>query len=113
MRYLSFASLAMLIIVGVAGLWWLAPPNSPITAKVIMSTVIYAPLALFLLATLKRDKRMLTWLCFILMFYFCGYVTQLLDPAPVATLAIAKVSLTSVLFILLMLDIRRPESPRD
>lgn len=107
MRHLSSVSLLMLVVVGVSGLWWLAPADAPLAAKLIMTTVIYLPLAIFLPATLRQDKRLMTWLCFMLLFYFSGYVTQLLDPPPVRTLAIAKVTLTSVLFILLMLDIRR------
>ncbi|KZX81208.1 hypothetical protein A3717_38055, partial [Alcanivorax sp. HI0013] len=31
-------------------------------------------------------RRQATWLCFILLFYFCGYAVQLLDPPPVRTL---------------------------
>jgi uncharacterized membrane protein len=111
MRYLSTLNLLMLIVVGVSGLWWLAPPDAPLKAKLIMSLVIYLPLAIFLPATLRADKRLLTWLCFMLLFYFSGYVTQLLDPPPVRTLAIAKVSLTVVLFVLVMFDIRRAGRP--
>lgn len=113
MRFLTSASLLMLIIVGSTGLWWLAPPDSPLTARIIMTTAIYLPLALFIPATVSQDKRLLTWLCFILLFYFCGYVTQLLDPPPVRTLAIAKVTLSSVAFILAMLDIRGRKTIHD
>ena len=110
MKKLSFATLMMLIVVGSAGLWWITPAQMPATAKVILNLFLYLPLAIFLPACWSADKRWLTWLCFILLFYFCGYVTQLLDPAPVRTLAIAKTSLTVVLFVLAMLNIRAPVS---
>lgn len=117
MRLLATLTLLTLIIVGVAGIWLLpstdATEQSLLIARLIMSFAIYFPLALFLPATLKSDKRLLTWLCFILMFYFCGYVTQLLDPPPIRTLAAAKVALTSVLFVFAMLAIRGPRQTHD
>lgn len=117
MRILATLTLLVLIVVGVAGIWLLPSieisEHSLLTARLIMSFAIYFPLALFIPATLNNDKRLLTWLCFILMFYFCGYVTQLLDPPPVRTLAVAKVALTSVLFIFAMLAIRGPKQSHD
>ena len=106
MNRLSFATLLVLVITGSAGLWALLPEDMPTAAAVILNLVLYLPLAIFLPACWTADKRLLTWLCFILLFYFCGYVTQLLDPPPVRTLAIAKTSLTVVLFVLAMLTIR-------
>ncbi len=106
MNRLSFATLLMLILVGSIGLWWLLPAEMPVSARVILNLALYLPLAIFLPACWSADKRLLTWLCFILLFYFCGYVTQLLDPPPVRTLAVAKTSLTVVLFVLAMLSIR-------
>ena len=57
-------------------------------------------------AVIDGNKRQATWLCFVLLFYFCGYAVQLLDPPPVRTLAIAKTTLTVMLFVLAAMQIR-------
>jgi uncharacterized membrane protein len=58
-------------------------------------------------ATIKGDGRMLTWLCILLLFYFAGFSVQLLDPAPVRTLAIIRVALTTLLFVSAIMVIRQ------
>ena len=84
----------LLLVLGIAGLFWFAPPDTPTFAGVIMAPITLHP-------------RSLTWLCFLLLFYFCGYVVQCLNPPPVRTLAIVQVSLTVVLFLLAMQLMRR------
>lgn len=103
---LNFAALLMLVASGALGLWWLAPDGAPFGAWLIMFAVLYGPLAIFLPATLVSDRRLLAWLCFLLLFYFCGFVMQAVDPPPVRTLALLRLTLTSVVFALSMLDIR-------
>ncbi|WP_255364162.1 DUF2069 domain-containing protein [Alcanivorax sp. HI0044] len=49
-------------------------------------------------------------MCFLLLFYFCGYAVQLLDPPPVRTLAIAKTTLTVMLFVFAALQIRQGQN---
>ena len=97
----------LLLVLGIAGLFWFAPPDTPPFAAVIMAAVLYGPLALMAAAPITLHPRSLTWLCFLLLFYFCGYVVQCLNPPPVRTLAIVQVSLTVVLFLLAMQLMRR------
>lgn len=112
---LNTLTLLLLIAVGIGSLLWLAPPSAldSMAARVIAATVLYAPLLLFVPAAFSNDRRLLTWLCFLLLFYFCGYTTQLLDAPPARTLAVLKLSLTVVLFVLSVVAIRearpRPE----
>lgn len=103
---LNFAALLALVLSGAFGLWWLAPANAPFSAWLIMFSVLYGPLVIFLPATLQSDRRLLAWLCFLLLFYFCGFVMQAVDPPPVRTLALLRVTLTVVVFALSMLSIR-------
>lgn len=97
----------LLLLLGVAGLFWFAPPDAPVFAGSIMAVVFYGPLLLMVAAPITLHPRSLTWLCFLLLFYFCGYVVQCLSPPPMRTLAIVQVSLTVVLFVLAMQLIRR------
>lgn len=103
---------ALLLISGIGGLWWLAPPDAPGIAKVFMTLVVYGPLLLFLPAAMSGGARQLTWLCFLLMFYFCGYVVQLFYPPPMGVLAIFRVAFTCALFVCAMLVIRRQPGDR-
>ena len=103
---------ALLLLIGLANQFWLGPPDAPWMAAVIMGVGLYLPLLLMMPAVINADKRGLTWLCFLLLFYFCGYVIQVLDPEPVRTLAIVKVSLTTVLFVLSMQVIRGGRADR-
>ena len=100
----------LLLVLGIAGLFWFAPPDAPTFAGVIMAAVLYGPLALMAAAPITLHPRSLTWLCFLLLFYFCGYVVQCLNPPPVRTLAIAKTSLTVMLFVFSALQIRQGQN---
>ena len=98
---------ALLLFVGITGLFSLAPPDVHIVSSIIFAVILYAPLLLMLPAVISGNKRQATWLCFILLSYLCGYAIQLLDPPPIRTLAIAKTSLTVMLFVFSALQIRQ------
>ncbi|ERP86702.1 MAG: DUF2069 domain-containing protein [Pseudomonadales bacterium] len=97
---------ALLLLVGITGLFSLAPPDTHLVSTLIIAAVLYTPLIVMLPAVIDGNKRQATWLCFVLLFYFCGYAVQLLDPPPVRTLAIAKTTLTVMLFVLAAMQIR-------
>lgn len=97
---------ALLLLVGITGLFSLAPPDTHLVSTLIIAAVLYTPLIVMLQAVIDGNKRQATWLCFVLLFYFCGYAVQLLDPPPVRTLAIAKTTLTVMLFVLAAMQIR-------
>ncbi|RJG17550.1 DUF2069 domain-containing protein [Alcanivorax profundi] len=97
---------ALLLLVGITGLFSLAPPDTHLVSTLIIAAVLYTPLIVMLPAVIDGNKRQATWLCFVLLFYFCGYAIQLLDPPPVRTLAIAKTTLTVMLFVLAAMQIR-------
>ena len=97
---------ALLLLVGITGLFTLAPPDTHLVSTLIIAAVLYTPLIVMLPAVIDGNKRQATWLCFVLLFYFCGYAVQLLDPPPVRTLAIAKTTLTVMLFVLAAMQIR-------
>lgn len=99
-------SYALLLLVGITGLFSLAPPDTHLVSTLIIAAVLYTPLIVMLPAVIDGNKRQATWLCFVLLFYFCGYAVQLLDPPPVRTLAIAKTTLTVMLFVLAAMQIR-------
>lgn len=101
------ASYALLLLVGITGLFSLAPPDAHWLSTLIIALVLYVPLLIMAPAMSDGNKRQCTWLCFILLFYFCGYTVQLLDPPPVRTLAISKTSLTVVMFVLAAMQIRQ------
>ena len=103
-------SYALLLFVGITGLFSLAPPDVHPLSSIIFAAILYAPLVLMLPAVISGNKRQATWLCFILLFYFCGYAVQLLDPPPVRTLAIAKTSLTVMLIVFSALQIRQGQN---
>ncbi|MZR61527.1 DUF2069 domain-containing protein [Alcanivorax sp. DP30] len=100
-------SYALLLLVGISGLFTLAPSDAHVVSTVIIALVLYVPLLAMLPAVVDGNKRQCTWLCFMLLFYFCGYAVQLLDPAPVFTLAVAKTTLTVVVFVLAAMQIRQ------
>lgn len=100
-------SYALLLLVGISGVFTLAPPNTHFVSTLIIALVLYVPLLFMLPAVVDGNKRQCTWLCFMLLFYFCGYAIQLLDPAPVFTLAVAKTTLTVVVFVLAAMQIRQ------
>ncbi|MAX54421.1 MAG: hypothetical protein CL537_02720 [Alcanivoracaceae bacterium] len=97
---------ALLLLVGITGLFSLAPPDTHLVSTLIIAALLYTPLIVMLQAVIDGNKRQATWLCFVLLFYFCGYAVQLLDPPPVRTLAIAKTTLTVMLFVLAAMQIR-------
>lgn len=103
----------LLLITGIGGLWWLAPPDTPIIAKLFMTVILYGPLLIFTHAALLGSPRLLTWMCFVLMFYFCGYVIQLFYPPPLGILAIFRVLALVGLFITAMLLIRAGQASQD
>lgn len=108
----------LLILVGLASLWALAPQSdSPATAQlhagIIVAVLIYGPLLLLLPASLRADGRLLTWLCILLLFYFTGFAIQILDPAPARYWGIAKTTLTVLLFCAALAVIRQRGSRRD
>lgn len=107
LSFLVRACYALLLLLGIAAQFWFAPPQAPAAASVIMALVFYLPLSLMVMAPLTLHPRSLTWLCFLLLFYFCGYVVQCLNPPPQRTLAIVQLSLTVVMFIGAMQIIRR------
>lgn len=101
------ACYALVLLLGIAAQFWFAPPGAPVAASVIMALVLYLPLLLMVAAPISLHPRSLTWLCFLLLFYFCGYVVLSLGPPPQRTLAIVQVSLTVVMFVSAMQLIRR------
>lgn len=106
---------ALLLIAGIGGLWWQAPADAGTAPRLIMAAVIYLPLLICGIGVLLNDARLLTWLCFVLLFYFCGYVTQVMEP-DLRYLALARVALVSLLFVLTLVYIRvlkrEPLSPQ-
>lgn len=96
---------ALLLIASIGGLWWQAPAEAGTASRLIMAGTIYLPLLICGLGVLLRDARLLTWLCFILLFYFCGYVTQAMEP-DLRLLALVRVLLVTLLFILTLVYIR-------
>ena len=108
----------LLIMVGLLSLWALAPSGelsqqARLGAGIIMAVVIYGPLLLLLPASLRADGRLLTWLCILLLFYFVGFAVQILDAAPARYWAIAKTTLTVLLFCSSLWLIRQRGSRRD
>ncbi|BAP14449.1 MULTISPECIES: DUF2069 domain-containing protein [Alcanivorax] len=103
-------SYALLLLVGISGLFTLAPPDAHIASSVIIALVLYLPLFLMIPAVISGNRRQATWLCFLILFYFCGYAIQLLDPPPVRTLAIVKTTLTVMVFVFAALQIRQGQN---
>ena len=60
-------SYALLLFVGISGLFSLAPPDVHIVSSIIFAVILYAPLVLMLPAVISGNKRQATWLCFILL----------------------------------------------
>ena len=96
----------LLMLAGIGGLWLMAPQDASIVAGLIMTLVIYGPLLVFIPAVMQGDARQLTWLCFLLLFYFCGYVVQAFYPWPMNLLAAFRLAFLTGLFIAAMLVIR-------
>ena len=119
MLHLARLSHIALIIAAIGGFWWLKPQDTELSADtmlragILLSLLIYGPLLLMLPATIKGDGRLLTWLCILLLFYFAGFSVQLFDPAPVRTLAIIRVVLTTLLFVSAVVVIRQRGTGRD
>lgn len=111
---LHFARIAhlLLLVVTIGGLIWKAPEQTPVAAIAIM-TLIYAPLVLFLPATLGGDPRLLTWFCFLLLVYFSGFVMEAVEPPPERTLALLRIGVLSVLFVSCLFVIRGPRRSDD
>lgn len=99
----------LLLVGGVASLFALAPPHSPALAPTFMALILYGPLLLMALATIRLHPRSLTWLCFLLLFYFCGFVIQSFDAPPARYWGLLQVTLCVLLFALAVLKIRRKQ----
>jgi len=97
---------AMLLLAGIGGLWYLSPPNAPLIAIIMMTLVAYGPLLLFAHAVIQGEPRQLTWLCFVLLFYFCFYVVQAFYPWPVNGIAALRITALVLVFVSAMLLIR-------
>ena len=68
---------ALLLLVGITGLFSLALPDTHLVSTLIIAAVLYTPSIVMLPAVIDGNKRQATWLCFVLLFYFCGYAVQL------------------------------------
>lgn len=109
LHYLNIALYLSLLVVGVGGLWNHAPDMAGTASKLIMTSVFYLPLLIMGLGILLKDTRLLTWLCFTLLFYFCGYVTQVMDPN-MQILALVRAVIVVVLFTTILVYIRLRKS---
>lgn len=96
---------ALLIVAGLGGFWIISADELSATFKLVMSIIVYSPLLITGLGFLLRDARLLTWLSFILLFYFCGFVTQFVEP-DLRLLASVRIALVSLLFCTTLFYIR-------
>ncbi len=113
-QHFARVSHLLLLVLGVGGLAWQAPADTPVTATVLFALAVYLPLALFLPVTLgRRDPRLLTWFSFLLLVYFCGFVMQATEPPPVRTLALTRIGVLAVLFSACLWLIRGPRGGHD
>lgn len=96
----------LLLAAGIGGLWLMAPPEAGLVAGVTLTLVVYGPLLFFLPAVVAGDGRQLSWLCFVLMFYFCFYVVHAFYPPPASWLAWLRLTLLVALFVCALLAIR-------
>lgn len=103
---LNQTAFVMLLLSGVGGLWYLSPPDAPLIAVIMMTLVAYGPLLLFTHAVIQGEPRQLTWLCFVLLFYFCFYVVQAFYPWPVNGIAALRITALTFVFLSAMLLIR-------
>lgn len=94
-----------MICCGVISIFMGNPTDNP-SAAVIMAVILYVPIALFLPASFLVDKRLLAWLSFLLMFYFCGFVLQATNPPPSLYWGITNSVLCFAYLTLLILAIR-------
>lgn len=112
-QHFARVSHLLLLVLGIGGLAWQAPEGTPALA-VATYAVIYLPLLLFLPVTLgRRDSRLLTWFCFLLLVYFCGFVMQATEPPPERTLALVRIGVLAVLFGSCLWLIRGPRDRHD
>lgn len=96
----------------IGGFWWLSPPDTAstsalVSAGIILSLMAYGPLLVMLPTIIIGSNRMLIWLCIVLLFYFCAFAVQLLDPSPVREIAMLRVVLIVALFITCAIQIRQ------
>ena len=99
-------SYTLLISVSIFGLFWYAPQDTHPVATGIVALVVYLPLLAMLPTLVNGSKRLATWLCFALLFYFCAYTLLAAGNGPFATLAYLQIALTVVTFIFSALIIR-------
>ena len=96
----------LVLAAGIGGLWLMRPEEADIIAGLIITLVLYAPLLFFIPGVVRGDSRQLTWLCFVLMFYFCAWVVQAFYPPPVRWLALLRIALLVGLYVVILLAIR-------
>ena len=106
MLHLNQIAFAVLLLAGIGGLWYLSPPDAPLAAIGMMTLAAYGPLLLFTHAVIRGEPRQLTWLCFVLLFYFCFYVVQAFYPWPVNGIAALRITALALVFISAMVLIR-------
>lgn len=100
----------LLLASGMGGVWLMGPEDPDLLAGTLLSVGIYLPVLAFLPAVVRGDPRQLTWLCFILMFYFCGFVVQAFYPPPMRWLALVRLTFLTGFFALAVAAIRQGRS---
>ena len=105
-RWPLLGTTVLLIATGIAALFFGPLGATKPLAASLVALVLHGPLALFLPACWRVDKRILAWFSFLLMFYFCGYVLQAVDPPPSRYWGLASSLLVCVLFVITVLAMR-------
>lgn len=90
--------LVLLLVASIGGLIIQAPENTPPLSIVVMMLVLYLPLFIFFLPAWLADSRHLLWFCIVLLFYFCGFSTQVMSPEPLIYWIVARIALVVGLF---------------
>lgn len=97
----------LLLVSGTVALFRMAPPGSPWPAPALAALLFYGPLLLMGLMAVRLHPRSLTWLCFLLLFYFCGFVIQCFAMPPARYWGLWHTLLTTALFSLAIVAIRQ------
>lgn len=108
---ISLLLFLLLLVAGLGGYWLDAPDALGTGLNVVISLLIYTPLLIAGIGFILRDARLLTWLSFILLFYFCGFVTQFVEP-DLRLLAAVRITLVSLLFCTILFYIRHLNQTR-
>ena len=96
----------LVLAAGIGGLWLMGPDEPDLTVGILLTLGLYAPLLFFLPGVVRGDTRQLTWLCFVLMFYFCAWVVQAFYPPPTRWLALARLTVLVGLFVVILMAVR-------